>query len=197
MIGPPGDFYLVLSALAPYKGIELAVEAANRARFRLVVAGDGQEAERLKSLAGETVTFLGRVDDAKAVRLYSQCRAFIFPGEEDFGITPLEAMASGKAVIALGRGGVRETVTPLNPGPDQNRAPGPPPDRPSGVFFHEPTPKALIRAVESFEANLERFDQETLRARAARFDRKIFLDRFLSFAARSWEAHRSGGRLST
>jgi len=195
-IGPPGEFYLILSALAPYKGIELAVKAANRARFRLVVAGEGQEAERLRSLAGETVTFLGRVDEARAAELYRQCRAFIFPGEEDFGITPLEAMASGKAVIALGRGGILETVTPLNPGPEQGRTPSPPGDRPSGVFFHEPTPEALIRAVELFEANLESFDQEDLRAGAARFDRKVFLDRFLSFVARAWEAHSSGPDIS-
>ena len=194
-VGPPGDFYLVLSALAPYKGIELAVEAANRARFRLVVAGEGQEAENLKALAGETVTFLGRVDDARAAELYRQCRAFIFPGEEDFGITPLEAMASGKAVIALDQGGIQETVIPLNPGPGRRGASSPAQAAPTGVFFSEPGPEALIRAVETFEAHLERFDQAALRARAAGFDRKIFLDRFLGFAARAWEAHRSGGSL--
>ena len=113
--GPPGDYYLMVSALAPYKGVELAVRAANQAGFRLKIAGDGQERERLAGLAGPTVEFLGRVGDEEVAELYSGCRAFIFPGEEDFGITPLEALASGKPVAALGRGGVWETVVPLNP----------------------------------------------------------------------------------
>ncbi len=189
-LGEAGDYYLVVSALAPYKGVELAVRAANRAGFRLKIAGDGQERRYLESLAGPGVEFLGRVEDEEVARLYAGCRAFIFPGEEDFGITPLEALASGKPVLALGRGGILETVTPLNPEPAPADPPPVPGRAPGGVFFYEETPEDLIKALELLEKSYHLFDPAKLRRNAAAFDRPVFLDRFLAFAAQAWQDHR-------
>ena len=106
----PGSYYLCLSELVSYKRVDLAVEACTRTGRRLVVAGDGPERKRLESIAGPTVSFVGRVDNAALPALYAGCKAFLFPGEEDFGITPLEAMAAGRPVIAYGRGGVLDSV---------------------------------------------------------------------------------------
>ena len=96
---PPEDFLLVVSALVGYKRVDLAIEAANRLRRRLVVVGDGPQRARLQALAGPTVEFRGRLDDAEIADLYARCRAFVFPGLEDFGITPVEAQAAGSPVI--------------------------------------------------------------------------------------------------
>src|SRR5574337_279366 len=108
------DYYLVAGAFAPYKRIDLAIEAFNRLRRRLLIVGEGQEAARLQRLAGPTIEFLGCRSDREVADLLSRCRALVFPGEEDFGILPVEAMACGRPVIAYGRGGVTETVIPLN-----------------------------------------------------------------------------------
>ena len=161
------------------------------AGFELKIAGDGQERQRLESLAGPTVEFLGRVDDQEVARLYAECRAFIFPGEEDFGITPLEALASGKPVLALGRGGIWETVTPLNPQspppeavPESQRLPG-------GVFFYQEEPKELIQGLELLDKSYRLFDPDQLRQTAAAFDRPVVQERFRSFVAESWLARRN------
>ncbi|MBW1711945.1 MAG: glycosyltransferase [Deltaproteobacteria bacterium] len=190
-IGPPGDYYLIVSALAPYKGLDLAVRAAHRTGFQLIIAGQGQEMARLKKLAGPTVRLLGRVSDQEAADLYANCRAFIFPGEEDFGITPLEAMASGKPVIALGWGGVWETVIPANPqGAGPPGAASRPAQPPTGIFFYQPSPQALIEALEDFEAAPDRFEPQAQRTWASRFDQSVFIDRFKDFVARAWAEHR-------
>jgi len=146
---------------------------------------------RLKKLAGPTVRLLGRVSDQEAADLYANCRAFIFPGEEDFGITPLEAMASGKPVIALGRGGVWETVIPANPqGAGPPGAASRPAQPPTGIFFYQPSPQALIEALEDFEAAPDRFEPQAQRTWASRFDQSVFIDRFKDFVARAWAEHR-------
>src|SRR5205814_493390 len=105
-----GDFYLVVSALVPYKRIDLAIGAARRLDRRLVIVGTGPEERRLKALAGPRVEFLGWRDDREVADLYARCRAVLFPAVEDFGIVPLEAAAAGRPAIALGPGGVPETL---------------------------------------------------------------------------------------
>jgi glycosyltransferase involved in cell wall biosynthesis len=162
----PGDFYLVVSALAPYKRVDLAVAAASRLGRRLVVVGSGPEAAHVRAGAGPTVEFLGWRDDAEVADLYSRCRALLFPTVEDFGITPLEAMAAGRPVIAVGRGGALETVVP--PGG---------PDPPTGLFFERQTVDDLVDAIRAFEADPHRFEPKALRRRAEAFDRPLFKER--------------------
>jgi glycosyltransferase involved in cell wall biosynthesis len=163
---PPKDFYLVVSALTPYKRVDLAVEAAGRLGCRLLVVGTGPEERRLRSLAGPTVEFLGWRDDSTIAELYAGCRALIFPTLEDFGITPLEAMAAGRPVIAFGQGGARETVVP--PGGAEP---------PTGLFFADQTVDALADGIRRFESGQYRFEPKALRLRAEAFDRALFKER--------------------
>ena len=155
------DFYLIVSALVPYKRVDLAVEACTRLNKRLIIVGKGSELERLRARAGPTVEFKGWVDDQQVTQLMSRCRAFILPGEEDFGITPLEAMASGRPVIALGKGGAAETVVSLN----APRGDTPP----TGVLYDEPTVERLEAAIVQTETNANEFDPEQLQKHAAKF----------------------------
>lgn len=104
------DYFLIISTLTPYKRIDLAVELFNKIQRRLIIIGDGPQREYLQNLAGDTIDFLGYKDDATTAEYLKNCRALIFPGEEDFGITPIEAMACGKPVLAYGEGGVKESV---------------------------------------------------------------------------------------
>ena len=152
------DYYLVVSALAPYKRVDLAVLAANRLGRRLLVVGQGPESRRLRALAGPNVKFLGWRSDAEVAELYARCRAVLFPAVEDYGIVPLEAMAAGRPTIALGRGGVLETMIGLDAGDEP----------PTGLFFARadggrrrgghPAPSSGPTA---------RFDPRALQARAA------------------------------
>ncbi len=158
-----GDYYLVVSALVPYKRVDLAVAAAARLGRRLVVVGTGPEAGALRAQAGRGAEFLGWRGDDEIAALYRGCRALLFPGMEDFGIVPLEAMAAGRPVIAYGVGGACETVVPL--GGDEP---------PTGVFFAEQTVAALVEAMTRFEAHADRFPPKALRARAELFDRPRF-----------------------
>lgn len=166
----PGDFYLVVSALTPYKRVDLAVKAANQLGRRLLVVGTGPEARRLEAMAGPSVEFLGWRDDAQVAELYARCRALIFPTLEDFGITPLEAMASGRPVIALGQGGALETMVP--PGGA---------DPPTGILFERQTVEGLVGAIHEFEREPGRFEPKTSRRRAEAFDRPIFKERVKAY----------------
>lgn len=133
--GEKEDVYLCMSRLVKYKRIDLAVEAFNKLGKKLVVIGAGEQLEYLKSIANSNIVFLGRQSDEVVREYYRKSKAFIFPGEEDFGITPVEAQACGTPVIAYGRGGATETVL----------------DGQTGVFFEEQTVDGLIEAVQRFE----------------------------------------------
>jgi glycosyltransferase involved in cell wall biosynthesis len=170
------DFYLVVSALAPYKRFDLAVDACMRLGRRLVLIGAGQDYAKLKAAAGPKVEFLGWQPDEVIRDYLRRAKALLFPGEEDFGIVPLEAQACGCPVIAYGRGGVLETVRPLGVG-----------NNPTGVFFEEQTDDAVAAAIEQFERNSDRFDprsarQQALLFRKERFETELFgfLDRVLA-----------------
>lgn len=155
--------FLCVSALAPYKRLDLAVDAFTRLGWPLVVIGSGREAARLRRRAGPTVRFLGWQDDEALRAAYARCRGFVFPGEEEFGIAPLEAMAAGRPVLAYARGALTETCV----------------DGVTGLFFHEPTPAALVDALRRFE--LTGWDPEKIRAHALRFGPAAFQAEFRAF----------------
>jgi glycosyltransferase involved in cell wall biosynthesis len=167
-----GDYYLVVSALVPYKRVELAVEACSHTGRRLKVVGKGPELERLEALAGPTVEFLGWQPDQALPGLYARAKALIFPGEEDFGITPLESMASGRPVAALARGGALETVVGLD---DPQGRP------PTGEFFREPLAGDLSAALDRLERRQAELDPRVLAEHAAGFDTEVFERRMCSF----------------
>src|SRR3989442_4224054 len=157
------DYYLVLSRLMPYKRIELAIEACNRIDRRLLIVGDGPDRARLESIAGPGTEFLGHHPDRLVNYYTSRCRALLFPGEEDFGIAPLEANAAGRPVIAYRAGGATETVD----------------DGVTGIFFDRPNSRSLAVALEQFE-NLT-WDPTVLRHHAEKFDRNVFAFNVLQF----------------
>jgi glycosyltransferase involved in cell wall biosynthesis len=157
------DYYLVVSAFAPYKRIDIAIEAFNSLELPLKVIGGGQEDKRLRAIAKANIEFLGKLDDATLSNQYSRCKALIFPGIEDFGIVPLEAMASGRPVIAYSKGGALESVVPPRAGRE-----------PTGMLFDEQTPEALKAAIRTFEDNIDIFRSEEIRRHAAAFDRPRF-----------------------
>ncbi len=157
------SFCLVVSALVPYKRIDLAIEAFRHRKDELVIVGSGPSAARLKATAPPNVRFLGWTDDATLRALYQTCRACLLVGVEDFGIVPLEAQACGAPVVAYGKGGALDTVR----------------DGETGVFFHEPTPEALSRAIDrvySLGVN-----KTLLREWALGFSRETFQKRMREF----------------
>jgi len=178
-------FYLMVTAFAPYKRVDLAIQAANRLKLSLKIIGKGQEEKQLKQLAGPTVDFLGWKTDESVREFYRKCTALLFPGEEDFGIVPLEAMASGKPVIAFGKGGVLETVIPLNPVASMEGAP-----YPTGVFFYEQTVNGLIEALQLFEKRRSEFQSEAIRAHVKAFDRECFKERIKQVIMTNYEQFR-------
>ena len=162
---PPGGFYHAVGQLVPYKRMDLAVAAAVRLGRLLVVIGEGPERERLARMAGPGVTFLGWQDDVTVRRHYAACRALLFPGEEDFGIVPVEAQMAGRPVIAYRKGGATETVV----------------DGATGLFFDRPDADALAEAVQAFERREGEFRPEAARANALRFSTEAFLRAFAAF----------------
>ena len=145
-----GDYFLLAGRLEPYKRCDIVIEAANRVGFPLVVMGDGTDRARLERLAGPTVRFTGRVPDAKRRQLFAEARALVNPQEEDFGITAVEALASGTPVIAYRKGGAAEIVTPR-----------------TGRFFDRQTPEAVVQAIAAFGRRA--YVPRDLRARARTF----------------------------
>jgi glycosyltransferase involved in cell wall biosynthesis len=177
--GEPGDYYLMVTALVPYKGVDLAIQAFNALRRPLKIIGSGPLVAQYRELAGPYIELLGWRSNAELRQYYAACRAVIFPAQEDFGIVPLEANATGRPVIALGLGGALETVIPAN----DTHSPGalrPAADcghPPTGVLFTPRTPEALQDAVRFFEAHERLFCPEALRRHAQQFDRRRFTQR--------------------
>lgn len=157
---PPEDYYLVVSELVPYKRVADAARCFSKTKRRLKIVGDGPEYSVLRKIAGKTVEFCGRVSDSELRDLYAHCRALVMPGEEDFGIVAVEAIASGKPVIALGKGGVLESV------PDQ--------DPRAGFFYMHPGEEPLKRAIENFERWETSLCPAAIRSFASRFSEERF-----------------------
>jgi len=159
------DFYLVVSALVAYKRIDRAVRSFSRDGRQLVIAGDGPELARLRAIAAHNVTFTGRLPDQHIAALMAQCRAFVVPGEEDFGIATVEAQAAGAPVIAFGRGGSAEIVIAGTHGDPCA----------TGILFEEPSAESLSTAVQRFERSS--FDPMVAAANARRFRAELFRER--------------------
>jgi glycosyltransferase involved in cell wall biosynthesis len=165
------DFFLVVARLLSYKRVDIAIKAFNSLNLKLKIVGGGPEIKRLKKMAGPTIEFLGLVSDEKLRDLYSQCRAFIFPQEEDFGLTAVEAMAAGRPVVAYKAGGALEIVK----------------ERETGIFFNEQTPESLISAIKN--ARFEDFNPQKIRQEALKFDKEIFKEKIKEFVGESWAEH--------
>jgi glycosyltransferase involved in cell wall biosynthesis len=180
---PGRDFYLVVSPLVEYKRIDLAIDACNKLRKRLVIIGDGEKRKALQRIAGPTISFLGFQPDEVVLQHYSNCKALLFPGEEDIGLTPIEAQASGRPVIAYACGGVLETVLGLYPGELSS------PEERTGVFFQEQSSESLAEAILAFEAIETKFSPQFIRRNALRFDENRFRQQFAEFVALGQQAN--------
>ena len=152
------NYFLIVSQLTGYKKIELAISVFNKLRRRLVIVGDGPRRDFLESIAGPTIEFLGWRSDAEVRELLGNCRGFLFPGEDDFGIAPVEAMAAGKPVLAFNRGGATETVA----------------HKKTGILFDSQTPEGLEHGLAEFFANEKKFEPRKIRAHARQFSRQVF-----------------------
>lgn len=162
------DYYLIVGQLVPYKRVDLAVDAFNKLGKRLLIVGIGSELGRLKRRAQKSIEFLGHVSDADLPRYYARCRALVFPGVEDFGIVPVEAMAAGRPVIAFRKGGACDTVI----------------DGVTGRFFDHQTADDLASCVVAFEQSMQTFDAATIASHARTFDKAAFKQRFREAIAR-------------
>ena len=164
-----GDYFLVVSRLMAYKHVDITIKAFNRLGLPLKIAGDGFQYNRLKKIARPNVELLGYVSSEELVKLYQNCRAFMLPQEEDWGIAPLEAQACGKPIIGYAKGGALEYVI----------------EGKTGLFFYEQTPEAIIKAVEKFQ-NMK-FDHNQMRQNALLFDTEIFKKRIEHFVKEKHE----------
>lgn len=170
--GSSEDYYLVVSRLTPYKRIELAIEAFNLLGSPLVVIGDGPERPRLQRKAASNIRFLGALPRERVRSHMQECRALIFPGKEDFGITPVEVQATGRPVVAFGAGGLLETVV----------------DGVTGVFFTDQTSDAVCEAVSRLSTLT--LEPKVIREHALQFDQGVFRHRFVEFVREKWDLHR-------
>ncbi len=169
-----GRYFLTGGRLVPYKRFDLPVRACSELGLPLIVYGEGRDQVRLRRLAGPTVEFRGRVSEGELRHLYRDCRAYIFPGEEDFGISPLEAMACGRPVIAYAAGGALETVVVGK----------------TGLFFPTQEVAALAGVLQSFRDG--EFDPQAIRAHAEQFDTTSFQRRMEPVVSEQWSLHRRG-----
>ncbi|MCF6205201.1 MAG: glycosyltransferase, partial [Methylococcaceae bacterium] len=159
------DYYLMVGQLVKYKNTQLAIDSFNQNKKRLVIIGVGKELEFLKNCANENITFLGYQSFDAIKDYYAQCKALIFPGIEDFGMVPVEAMASGRPVIALAKGGALDSIV-------KNE---------TGVFFEEATVASLNKAIDYFESNQGSFDSKKIIDHANKFDSEVFKLKFSQF----------------
>jgi glycosyltransferase involved in cell wall biosynthesis len=155
----------MLGRLVPYRRIDLLIEAFNQLGRPLIIAGQGRDRARLEAMAGPNVRFLGYVPDEQLPELIARCRAFLFPGEEDFGIAPIQAMAAGRPVIAYAAGGALETVVPG-----------------TGILFETQSVEAIVEAVESYDPC--EADPEFIRSHAMQFDTGVFRHKINAFVER-------------
>jgi len=177
------NYYLVVSAFAPYKRLDLAIEACQRLKRPLVLIGQGQDEHRLRAQASGDIHFLGWQPDRVVRDHLRRCRALLFPGEEDFGIVPVEAQACGAPVIAYGRGGATETVIGPNDGAE-----------PTGLFFSEQKTSALIDVIQDFERAGRAFSSQAARRQALRFNKRRFEAEFFTYLKHCVEHKRSDRR---
>lgn len=170
----PDDYYLLVSRFTYYKRIDLAVAACTKLGKNLKIIGGGEEEKKLRAIAGPTIEFLGKCSDEEVKHAYSHAKAFLFPGEEDFGITPVEAMSAGCPVLAYGKGGVTETVLAEK----------------TGLFFGEQTVESLVECIRRFEQSGVAYSREQIRAHSLQFSEERFREEIRAFceAAISKEA---------
>jgi glycosyltransferase involved in cell wall biosynthesis len=165
------DYFICVARLVPNKRIDLIIEACNRLRINLAIVGAGPERKTLEAAAGDTIRFLGRLDDAALSSWYAHARGFLFAAEEDFGIALVEAQSYGLPVIAYGRGGARETVIDARLHPFE---------APTGVLYEEQTAESICQAIDQFAALETDFDRQAIRHHAGGFDTSIFSRKFLA-----------------
>jgi len=161
----------MVGAFAPYKRVDLAIEAFNRLKLPLKIVGSGQDEKKLRAMAGPTIQFLGTQSNEQIAQLFATCRAFVFPGLEDFGITPVEAMAAGAPVIAYGEGGGSETVTPE-----------------TGILFKPQTVEALMDSILKIERGEVQISERACALRAAEFSREAFQKGLMAQIRQAWMA---------
>ncbi len=167
-----GNYFLMVGRLLTYKRFDIAINAFNELKLPLKIIGDGPENKRLKKMARNNIEFLGELSTDKLNYYYQNCRALIFPQEEDFGIVALEAMACGKPVIAYRGGGALESIS----------------ENQTGIFFDEQTSESLSKAIKNFRA--DNFNSCKIREKALNFDRKAFKNRIKNFVEQSYYDYR-------
>jgi glycosyltransferase involved in cell wall biosynthesis len=182
------DYYLFVGQLVDYKRVDLAIEACNRLGRRLHVVGEGEQYKTLRRLAGPSITFCGQLSDQELHEQYAHCRALVFPGEEDFGIVPVEAMSFGRPVIAYGRGGATETVRGFSPQDSTVAATS------SGLFFEKQTAESLIEAMLAFERVQSQFSPFGIKQSVERFDESHFTASLGEFLAEKMQQFQAGGQ---
>jgi len=175
--GKNNDYFLMLARFLPYKKIDLAIAAFNKLGWPLKIIGDGPDRRHLRKIAGPNIEFTGLVAEKELPNYFAHCRAFIFPQEEDFGISAVEAMAAGRPVIAFRGGGALEIVE----------------EGKTGIFFDEQTPEALIGALKKF--NPVDFNARYISQQAERFDKEVFKDKIKKFVNESLAEHKNKNRL--
>jgi glycosyltransferase involved in cell wall biosynthesis len=183
-----GDYYLAIGRLVDYKRFDLAIDACTKLGRRLLVIGVGPEYQKLKRSAGPMIEFLGKLSDSDVRENLAACRALLFPGEEDFGIVPVEAQTFGKPVIAYASGGALETVRASSEGESMDASP-------TGVFFTNPSADSLVNAILEFESKEAQFNPHSIREHALQFDSQVFQKRmteFIHFALTDFENKRLG-----